>query len=39
MDETRMKNDKILKLLMELQRIGTVPAIDINEYGKFLTNF
>ncbi len=28
-----------LKLLMELQRIGTVPAIDINEYGKFLTNF
>jgi len=28
-----------LKLLRELQRMGTVPAMDINEYGKFLTNF
>lgn len=28
-----------LKLFRELQKIGTVPAMDINEYGKFLTNF
>lgn len=28
-----------LKLFKELQKIGTVPAMDINEYGKFLTNF
>lgn len=28
-----------LKLLSELQKTGTVPAMDIDEYGKFLTNF
>lgn len=28
-----------LKLFKELQKIGTVPAMDINEYGKFLTNY
>ena len=28
-----------LKLFKELQKMGTVPAMDINEYGKFLTNF
>ena len=28
-----------LKLLNELQKVGTVPAININEYGKFLTKF
>ena len=28
-----------LKLFKELQRLGTVPAMDINEYGKFLSYF
>ncbi len=28
-----------LKLLSELQKTGTVPAMNIDEYGKFLTNF
>lgn len=28
-----------LKLFKELQRVGTVPAMDINEYGKFLSYF
>ncbi|MBO5737842.1 hypothetical protein J6R97_00720 [bacterium] len=28
-----------LKLFKELQNVGTVPAMDINEYGKFLENF
>lgn len=28
-----------LKLFKELQKIGTVPAMDIDEYGKFLNYF
>lgn len=28
-----------LKLLKELQKLGTVTAMDIDEYGKFLNNF
>ena len=34
-----LKYDFFLKLLNELQKVGTIPAININEYGNFLTKF